>query len=226
MFRGHTVCITKCRIILCSQVLASVCVYRIYQLGHPKRFLFLLLNDNIYRIKVSQKSLFDFERKITGSWMRELTNCTILEFTVLWGFQWYCFSWSIGQVIWKIIYFHLGTIRLYDQSIPEMFHFEHKITGGDWLQSCLLLTNSSCVASFQAVLHHFVCVLHHSSYVASFCLRNDIIHILSRVQVVARLGQELPVLINGDDWECVAEEIDDIFIGDAEVWCVARSCSD
>ena len=30
-----------------------------------------------------------------------------------------------------------------------------------------------------------------------------------------RLGGNLPIVVESDDWETVAEEIDDIFIGDA-----------
>jgi hypothetical protein len=52
------------------------------------------------------------------------------------------------------------------------------------------------------------------------------------VQAVDRLGRDLPVLVANDMWEETAEQIDDIFIGDAEIWCVvsnsdhsARTCS-
>jgi len=44
-----------------------------------------------------------------------------------------------------------------------------------------------------------------------------------RVQAVARLGNELPVVVGGDDWEATAEEIDDIFVGEAELWCAAEA---
>lgn len=40
----------------------------------------------------------------------------------------------------------------------------------------------------------------------------------SPADVVPRLGGALPVVIDADDWEDTAEEIDDIFLGDAEVW--------
>jgi len=39
------------------------------------------------------------------------------------------------------------------------------------------------------------------------------------VQAVDRLGRDLPVLLQNDGWEDAAEEIDDIFVGDAEIWC-------
>jgi hypothetical protein len=39
-------------------------------------------------------------------------------------------------------------------------------------------------------------------------------------QVVTRLGGALPVAIGaGPDWEDTAEQLDDLFLGDAEVWC-------
>lgn len=34
----------------------------------------------------------------------------------------------------------------------------------------------------------------------------------------ARLGGSLPVLVEGAEWEETAEELDDLFLGDAEVW--------
>jgi hypothetical protein len=40
-------------------------------------------------------------------------------------------------------------------------------------------------------------------------------------QVVQRLGINLPVLIEGEEhWETPADELDSIFLGDAELWCV------
>lgn len=39
------------------------------------------------------------------------------------------------------------------------------------------------------------------------------------VQAVDRLGRDLPVLLQNEGWEDAAEEIDDIFVGDAEIWC-------
>lgn len=38
------------------------------------------------------------------------------------------------------------------------------------------------------------------------------------MQAVDRLGRDLPVLVGNDMWEETAEAIDDIFIGDAEIW--------
>ncbi len=38
------------------------------------------------------------------------------------------------------------------------------------------------------------------------------------VQVVDRLAGDIPVFISADDWETTAEEIDDRFLGDAEIW--------
>jgi len=39
-------------------------------------------------------------------------------------------------------------------------------------------------------------------------------------QVVTRLGGALPIAIGaGPDWEDTAEQLDDLFLGDAEVWC-------
>ena len=40
-----------------------------------------------------------------------------------------------------------------------------------------------------------------------------------RAQVVRRLQGDLPVWVRGDAWETAGEELDDIFIGDAEIWC-------
>ena len=39
-------------------------------------------------------------------------------------------------------------------------------------------------------------------------------------QVVPRLNASLPVFIEADSWEESAEELDDIFLGDAEIWWV------
>jgi hypothetical protein len=45
---------------------------------------------------------------------------------------------------------------------------------------------------------------------------------LQHTQVVPRLGGSLPVFIEagGEDneWEAAAEALDDLFLGDAEVW--------
>lgn len=38
--------------------------------------------------------------------------------------------------------------------------------------------------------------------------------------VKERLGRELPVAIQAEGWEETAEELDDEFLGDAEIWCV------
>ena len=38
------------------------------------------------------------------------------------------------------------------------------------------------------------------------------------VQVVRRLQGDLPVWVEADTWETTGEELDDIFIGDAEIW--------
>lgn len=40
------------------------------------------------------------------------------------------------------------------------------------------------------------------------------------VQVVERLGGVLPVWLEADGWEEPAEALDDIFLGDAELWWV------
>jgi ribose 5-phosphate isomerase A len=37
-------------------------------------------------------------------------------------------------------------------------------------------------------------------------------------QVVERLGGDVPVFITAEDWEDTAEELDDTFLGDAELW--------
>jgi hypothetical protein len=42
-----------------------------------------------------------------------------------------------------------------------------------------------------------------------------LISVLLLSQVVRRLGGALPVLVDGEDWEATAEELDDIFLGDA-----------
>ena len=43
-----------------------------------------------------------------------------------------------------------------------------------------------------------------------------------RMQVVQRLSGDVPVFISAgeqpDDWEATAEEIDDRFVGDAQIW--------
>jgi hypothetical protein len=45
------------------------------------------------------------------------------------------------------------------------------------------------------------------------------------VQAVDRLGRDLPVNVDGEQWEEAGEALDDIFIGDAEVWwCPACQC--
>ena len=45
------------------------------------------------------------------------------------------------------------------------------------------------------------------------------------VQLVKRLAGYLPVVIEGEDWESPAEALDDIFLGDAELWCATvRPC--
>ncbi len=46
-------------------------------------------------------------------------------------------------------------------------------------------------------------------------------------QVVPRLAGSLPVWLEEDGWEESAEELDDIFLGDAELWQVPskRFCS-
>lgn len=36
--------------------------------------------------------------------------------------------------------------------------------------------------------------------------------------VVPRLCGSMPVVVDGEDWESPAEEIDDLFLGDAEIW--------
>jgi hypothetical protein len=38
------------------------------------------------------------------------------------------------------------------------------------------------------------------------------------VQVVDRLQGNVPVLVSGKTWEDTAEELDDLLLGDAEVW--------
>eukprot|EP00892_Ulva_mutabilis_P010596 jgi/Ulvmu1/7909/UM004_0141.1 len=40
----------------------------------------------------------------------------------------------------------------------------------------------------------------------------------SEEQAVDRLGRDLPVLLDNEGWEDAAEEVDDIFVGDAEIW--------
>jgi hypothetical protein len=39
------------------------------------------------------------------------------------------------------------------------------------------------------------------------------------MQAVSGLSGALPVVVEGEVWEEAAEEIDDLVIGDAEVWC-------
>lgn len=38
------------------------------------------------------------------------------------------------------------------------------------------------------------------------------------MQVVDRLQGDVPVLVSGKTWEDTAEELDDLLLGDAEVW--------
>lgn len=44
--------------------------------------------------------------------------------------------------------------------------------------------------------------------------------------VVDSLGGSVPIVIPSDDWEAVAEELDDVFLGDAEIWRRPASGSD
>lgn len=37
-------------------------------------------------------------------------------------------------------------------------------------------------------------------------------------QLVSRLGGDLPVAVDEEVWEDAAEELDDIFVGDADIW--------
>lgn len=46
----------------------------------------------------------------------------------------------------------------------------------------------------------------------SACYFNSV---LLKLQIVSRLGGTLPVVISSEDWERTAEDIDDLFIGDA-----------
>ncbi len=39
-----------------------------------------------------------------------------------------------------------------------------------------------------------------------------------RVQVVPQLQGNVPVLVDGKTWEDTAEELDDLLLGDAEIW--------
>lgn len=43
-------------------------------------------------------------------------------------------------------------------------------------------------------------------------------HMHMHMQVVERLRGTLPVVVEEDNWEETAEELDDTFIGDAEIW--------
>ena len=45
------------------------------------------------------------------------------------------------------------------------------------------------------------------------------------LQAVDRLGRDLPVLVESDMWEEAGEELDDLFIGDAEIWCACACTS-
>lgn len=38
------------------------------------------------------------------------------------------------------------------------------------------------------------------------------------MQIVDRLAGDIPVFISADEWEDIAEEVDDRFLGDAEIW--------
>ena len=46
------------------------------------------------------------------------------------------------------------------------------------------------------------------------------------MQVTKRLGGWLPVVIEAADWEPTAEEVDDLCLGVAEVWCARRCCDE
>lgn len=47
---------------------------------------------------------------------------------------------------------------------------------------------------------------------------SKIIAVVSSNVISGRLHGDLPVIIDADDWEETAEELDDLFLGDAEVW--------
>ncbi len=36
--------------------------------------------------------------------------------------------------------------------------------------------------------------------------------------MVSRLGGDLPVVVEEEGWEDTGEELDDVFIGDADIW--------
>ncbi|CAD7699167.1 unnamed protein product [Ostreobium quekettii] len=46
----------------------------------------------------------------------------------------------------------------------------------------------------------------------------EVVALLQTETKAERLGGWLPVVIEGDNWEDIAEEIDTIFLGDAEIW--------
>jgi hypothetical protein len=51
------------------------------------------------------------------------------------------------------------------------------------------------------------------------CFRGLVSACVNRLlQVVKRLSGDVPVFITADEWEITAEELDDRFIGDAEIW--------
>mmetsp|Transcript_14440 Transcript_14440/g.31279 ORF Transcript_14440/g.31279 Transcript_14440/m.31279 type:complete len:294 (+) Transcript_14440:62-943(+) len=47
---------------------------------------------------------------------------------------------------------------------------------------------------------------------------DKVVVLVDEVQVVERLRGTLPVVVDSEAWEETAEELDDIFIGDAELW--------
>lgn len=42
-------------------------------------------------------------------------------------------------------------------------------------------------------------------------------------QVMSRLAGSMPITIKANNWEETSEQIDDIFLGDAEIWCAGQS---
>lgn len=43
------------------------------------------------------------------------------------------------------------------------------------------------------------------------------------MQAASRLTGTVPVFVRGEEWEEAAEELDDLVLGDAEVWCATFS---
>lgn len=102
----------------------------------------------------------------------------------------------------------------------------HKAGTAWWRRGRLISVRCICVASLGDVAvwwQQAPLCLHHVTSMTPLTLHSTVtMHMLvcmtPRAQVVPRLCASLPVFINSATWEETAEELDDIFLGDAEIW--------